>query len=431
MSVIIAELNNNDIPAKTFVRQITFAKAREKYGDQLHPSIEHLLEREMELFERADGFVQIALLINITQRLKQEKSFWMNSIIAHATLTTYLLELSEINPLTPYHFCKKCGRLDFDSSRIFSCGADLPDKNCCMCGSDMITDGFQVPLEIAFNFPLIKMPMQAMLVSERSGKLILEELTRSTEKKALGLDDLTLVFWNRLAGIEETKECNQPEAVDSLAAIRQQALMNMPKIEIRQCLPADLLEIFADETGDMISNNVLADRKLLEAFFQVSFNDYLAIVQQSVAAFYPNCNSSDLLYRKAYQHLVESEPTFSNLLETIAVYFAGDDFSPHLRPKECRLVLSREDLYLFFLHVGLEKEYALRIADDVRKGKGLRQSAEIDRLKLSSQTLEWINAIRYLPVRSWLVLEALMQLRLVFYRVNYPEAWERHVVNDL
>lgn len=155
MSVIIAELNNNDIPAKTFVRQITFAKAREKYGDQLHPSIEHLLEREMELFERADGFVQIALLINITQRLKQEKSFWMNSIIAHATLTTYLLELSEINPLTPYHFCKKCGRLDFDSSRIFSCGADLPDKNCCMCGSDMITDGFQVPLEIAFNFPLI------------------------------------------------------------------------------------------------------------------------------------------------------------------------------------------------------------------------------------------------------------------------------------
>ena len=431
MSVIMAELNNTDIPPKTFVRQMTFAKAREKYGDKLHPAIEHLLEREMALLEGTGGFVQVALLINIIQGLKQKKSFGMNSIVAHATLTTYLLELTEINPLPPHHLCKKCGRLDFDSSRIFSCGADLPDKKCCMCGSDMIADGFQVPLETVFNFPLIKMPMQTMLVSERSGKVVLEELTRSTEKKALGLDDLTLVFWNRLAGVEETKESNQTEVVDSLAAIRHQALMNMPKIEIRQCLQADLFEKLADETGDVISNNVLADRKLVEAFFQVSFNDYLAIILQSVAVFYPNGNSSDLLYQKAYQHLVESEPTFSNLLETIAVYFAGDDFSPHLRPEECRLVLSREDLYLFFLHVGLEKEYALRIANDVRKGKGLRQSAEIDRLKLSSQTLEWINAIRYLPVRSWLVLEALMQLRLMYYRVNYPEAWERHVVKDL
>ena len=431
MSVIIAELNNNAIPAKVFVRRVTFAKAREKYGDKMHPAIEHLLEREMDLLELTGGFVQVALLINITQRLKRGKSFWMNSTVTHATLTTYLLELTEINPLPPHHFCKKCGHLDFDSSHIFSCGADLSDKNCCMCGSTMIADGFQVPLEIVFNFPLIKMPMQTMLVSERSGKLVLEELTRSTEKKALGLDDLTLVFWNRLAGVEETKESNQTEVVDSLAAIRHQALMNMPKIEIRQCLQADLFEKLADETGDVISNNVLADRKLVEAFFQVSFNDYLAIIQQSVAVFYPNGNSSDLLYQKAYQHLVESEPTFSNLLETIAVYFAGDDFSPHLRPEECRLVLSREDLYLFFLHVGLEKEYALRIANDVRKGKGLRQSAEIDRLKLSSKTLEWINAIRYLPVRSWLVLEALMQLRLMYYRVNYPEAWERHVVKDL
>ena len=431
MSVIIAELNNNAIPAKVFVRRVTFAKAREKYGDKMHPAIEHLLEREMDLLELTGGFVQVALLINITQRLKRGKSFWMNSTVTHATLTTYLLELTEINPLPPHHFCKKCGHLDFDSSHIFSCGADLSDKNCCMCGSTMIADGFQVPLEIVFNFPLIKMPMQTMLVSERSGKLVLEELTRSTEKKALGLDDLTLVFWNRLAGIEDTKGCNQQEVIDSSAAIRHQAFMNMPKIEIRQCLPAELFERLADETGDVISNNVLEDRKLLKAFFQVSFNDYLAIVQQSVSAFYLSDNISNQLYRKAYQHMVASEPTFSNLLETMAVYFAGDDFSPHLRPDECRLVLSREDLYLFFLHVGLEKEYALRTVNDVRKGKGLRQSAEIDRLKLSSQTIEWINAIKYLPTRSWLVTEALMQLRLVYYRVNHSEAWERHFVKEL
>ncbi len=61
-----------------------------------------------------------------------------------ASLIYYLTGCSNINPLPPHYFCRKCGRMEIVST--VEDGWDLPEKTC--CGSPMLRAGSGIPLEM-------------------------------------------------------------------------------------------------------------------------------------------------------------------------------------------------------------------------------------------------------------------------------------------
>ena len=70
--------------------------------------------------------------------------------------------ITEVNPLSPHYYCKKCHYSDFESPEVRKyaggCGWDMPDKNCPVCGEPLVKDGFDIPFETFLGFKGNKEP---------------------------------------------------------------------------------------------------------------------------------------------------------------------------------------------------------------------------------------------------------------------------------
>ena len=70
--------------------------------------------------------------------------------------------ITEVNPLSPHYYCKKCHYSDFtsDEVRAYSglSGWDMPDKKCPVCGEPLAKDGFDIPFETFLGFKGNKEP---------------------------------------------------------------------------------------------------------------------------------------------------------------------------------------------------------------------------------------------------------------------------------
>lgn len=144
------------------LREICYRKAHEMYGEQLPKVVEARLERELNSII-SNGF---AVMYIIAQKLvwkSVEDGYLVGSRgSVGSSFVATMAGITEVNPLSPHYYCKKCHYSDFDSEEVKKfagmAGCDMPDKYCPQCGEKLEKDGFDIPFETFLGFKGNKEP---------------------------------------------------------------------------------------------------------------------------------------------------------------------------------------------------------------------------------------------------------------------------------
>ena len=144
------------------LREICYNKAHSMYGENLPEIVTERLERELNSII-SNGF---AVMYIIAQKLvwkSVEDGYLVGSRgSVGSSFVATMAGITEVNPLSPHYYCKKCHYSDFDSEEVRKfaggCGWDMPDRVCPVCGEKLIKDGFDIPFETFLGFKGNKEP---------------------------------------------------------------------------------------------------------------------------------------------------------------------------------------------------------------------------------------------------------------------------------
>ena len=142
------------------LRDLVWSKAKRLYGEEPPQIVTDRINAELKdiigchydvIYMSAQKLVQNSL----------EHGYLVGSRgSVGSSLVAFMSGITEVNALPPHYRCPSCRRSDFEygPAHGFGCGADMPDRNCPVCGTPYEKDGFNIPFETFLGFGGDKVP---------------------------------------------------------------------------------------------------------------------------------------------------------------------------------------------------------------------------------------------------------------------------------
>ncbi len=153
------KIENSD----TIVKEMVYKRAHELYGDPLPSLIANRIEDELRGIIKG-GYDVIYLIAQKLVAHSNEEGYLVGSRgSVGSSFVATMMGITEVNPLPAHYVCPQCKKTIFEEngknlSDDYSCGYDLPDKDCPDCHIPMDKQGHDMPFATFLGFDADKVP---------------------------------------------------------------------------------------------------------------------------------------------------------------------------------------------------------------------------------------------------------------------------------
>lgn len=464
------------------LKHIVLKKAYSIYGDPLPDPVKSRIERELGCII-SNSYDVMYMTAQKLIKGSNDRGYIVGSRgSVGSSVVAYMAGITEVNSLPAHYICPHCYYSDFDLP-LSAIGADLPDKNCPVCGDLLKKDGFNIPFETFLGFNGDKVPDIDLNFSgedqanahnqtiELFGK---ENVFRAgtigtiAEKTAYGYvkkynDErgvkVSKAEENRLilgcTGVKRTTGQHpggmivvpRTSEIYDFCAIQHPAddinsdtitthidyhtmEDNLLKFDILGHDDPTMIKMMTDITGVNANDIPLDDKKTLSLY---SSYETLNIPHDDIVGETGTIAIPEFGTKFVRQMLVDTQPqTISELVKISGLSHGTDVWLDNAKDLITGnitdingIICCRDDIMLYLISMGVDPKLSFTIMEGVRKGKKLNPDWE--QAMRACSVPEWYidscNKIKYLFPKAHAAAYVVMGFRIAYFKVYYPLAF--------